>query len=223
VSLAAKARVVASGYLTYRKTKRALPVLEPATDLARSPVSDADALRKLAPLVAANREAAELARQVTERSIDPADDRAYRLINAALEGGPVKPVDPAKAAFVSEFRRWIELSVGEAFRRLAELEPAVAPIGAEAAAWAEAHPDADFDQRLDIHLRLTRDAARLFPDWRKSEELVIGSGLARTIALQYVEVALGDHERGDLATPLGEISVTPSRGTISFGRRATAD
>jgi hypothetical protein len=222
VSFAAKARAVANGYLSFRKAKRAMPVLKPAADIARSHMSDQDALREVASLVAGNREAAELAHQVTERSIDPANDRAYRLISAALEGGPVRPVDPAKAPMVSEFRRWTELPLGEAFRQLSEREPEVAPIGAQAAAWGETNATADFDQRTRIERRLMRDAARLFPDWRESDELVIRSGLARTIALEYIEVALGDHARGDLATPLGEIMVTPYRVTISFGRPPSA-
>ena len=200
-----------------------MPVLKPATDIARSPLSDEDALRELTPLVAGNRPAAEHARRLTKRSIDPAHDRVYRLISAAVEGGPVKPVDAAKAPMVSEFRRWTELPLGEAFRQLAEREPEVAPIGAEAAAWGAAHPAADFDQRWRVHRRLMRDAARLFPEWRESQELVIGCGLARTIALEYIGVALGDHERGDLATPLGQIMLTPYRGTFSFGRLPSAD
>jgi hypothetical protein len=201
--------------------KRGRLSLDPAIDLARSEIADAEALQKLAPLVARHPETAERALEVGKRSVAPDTDRAYRLISAVVEGGPVKPVDPAKAPMIREFERWVELPVGTAFRQLSDLGPDLQPIGAEAEEWHRKHPDADIEQRVRIHRRLGRAVGRLFEDARDSEHVVIRCGLARTIALQYVGVALGNHVRGDERTPVAQIMATPYRVTITFGRPPT--
>lgn len=195
-----------------------MPVLEPATDLARSPVSDAEALQELAPLVARHPEATERALELGRRSISPDGDRAYRLIRAVVEGGPVRPVDPAKAPMIREFERWAELPVGDAFRQLTDLVPDLAGVGAEAEEWQRMHPNAEAEQHFRIQMRLGRTVGRLFENARDSEELVIRCDLARIIALEYLEVALGDRRRGDASTSVSQMMATPYTGTITFGR-----
>lgn len=117
--------------------------------------------------------------------------------------------------------RWRRLPLGDAFRELSNLVPDLKAIGAEADAWAAAHPEAGATDNLRPFMRLTKRVDELLEYPRESSpELVIRSGLARSIAVEYLLVALGDRGRGDIDTPFAEISQKPFSGTIHIGRRS---
>lgn len=129
-------------------------------------------------------------------------------------------MDAGKAEQIAEIERWRRLPLREAFQQLAALVPELEPIGAEAEAWAAVHTDADDTAHLRPFLRLTRRIDHLLQFGRESSpDLVVRSGLGRSIAVTYVRVALGDHDRGGADTSSAEISQKPSTGTIVFGPR----
>ena len=220
VKMTTKVRAYVRGYRTYRRHRPALALYVSAMEIARSGVPDAEAVEQVAALVAEDPKAAERALETTSRSVTADGDRMHRLLRAVIEGGPVAPVDPDKAPQIAEMERWRQLPLREAFRQLTDYVPELGPIGAEAEAWAAAHPDAGVTEQHRPFARLTRRVDELLEYPRESSpEPVIRSGLARSIAVEYVLVALGDRRRGDPDTTYAEISQKPFTVTISFGRR----
>lgn len=217
-ALGSKIATVVRGYATYRSTKRARPVLVPAVRLARSDASDEDARQQLVPLVRRHPDAAQEVIERGRRSPDPVVDRASRLVRAARDGTLVPPVDPAKEAQLREFRSWSDVPLREAFARLEVIAPRLTALRAEAEAWHAAHPAADIEQRTFPWLRMTREVRRVLTQVPDQEQLVLRSDLAWRIALEYLEIALGDLRRGDASRSHAEIAATPNLVTFTIGR-----
>jgi hypothetical protein len=211
------------GYAHHRKVKAALPVLDPAQKLVRSDRSEEDARRELVAVVQANPAAARIAMNLTERSIDPVTDRAYRLIRAAVDQAPVQPVDPAKEADLREYEHWSTIPIGDAFRDLEALVPGLAALGAKAEAWAAAHPSPEPEQEALQSLTTASKVGRLLSKAPGRDELVVRSDLARRIALTYLQIARGDDSRGDASRAYAEIAATPITVSVTGPLRRPPD
>jgi len=107
-----------------QRGERLLAVAAIAREIARSELDDATACAQLRERLPADHEPAydALERLATGRN-SFVDDRAFRLLRAALYDTPVRPIDPAlRGQFLAEERLGRQ-SLTDAFEQLAALEP----------------------------------------------------------------------------------------------------
>ena len=154
--------------------------MEAAEELAYSSLSDEEARNRLRPRVAGSEQVVLDATEWLERQRDEyIGDRAYRLLLAAATDTPVKPIDPAMADHFAAERELGSMPLGEAFDRLAQLEPRLREL-AEAAS------------PRDPELRKHR--SELVGIGARSEHPLLSSDLAASIVMQYV-LARGRSDR----------------------------
>jgi hypothetical protein len=193
-----------------------LRILDPALELARSGLSDDEALERLMPAVRAEPRGARLAVRWIERSVERVHNRAYRLIKAAMSGEPVEQPTPELVARMDELDRWLLVPIDDAFGRLEEIVPGLVALRREAEQWREANPGASGSDRAMKSLRLSWKVGALLRFPAKDAALVVRCGAARGIVYEYLSIALGDTERGTMSSSYEEIAAEPFRGRLTW-------
>ena len=152
-------------------------------------------------------------------------DRAFRLLSAALEGGPVKPIPPAFADLFEEEARLGRMPLQEAFAYLATREPGLLEL--------RDHPPKPEAPRRGlmrhIGLRVTKtspyDAMRseLVGVRARSRKPILMSDIASAVVEQYMLIKAG-RLTGDLSEPyFGKAQiVTMSVASSGFKRQRGA-
>lgn len=158
-------------------------VLRAATGLSESERSDEDALAALKPVVGRRpygaRRTIELVRGLGRESYQ--DDRAYRLLAAAIHGKPVEPM-PADSRELFERERWLgHQPLAEAFSYLADREPRLRQLADEARANPQADPGTSG----------VRGRAVPLPFGMGEGDELCESNLARSVANQYLQLLSG--------------------------------
>jgi hypothetical protein len=140
------------------------------------------------------------------------DDRAYRLLTAAVSDTPVRPIDPAVRDQFEAEARLGRMSLNDAFTYLVSLEPRLGDLPAQ----RQAQPP----QKR----RRWRDdpEARLVGAWTDSQHPIINTDLARTVVLEYLGVTRNGRMPTDDPTPFFERRRRAFTGSFAlFGKGDT--
>lgn len=166
-----------------------------AMRFAPSSMDDEDARREIEQRVPFDQAGitAAVQRMARNRS-DYLSDRAFRLLAAIADGGPVRPIDPALADLFTQERELGQMPLADAFARLAELEPRLLALEHEPAAPPIASDDAGnkerklswkamagYVEKLDDLVGL--DASKRLP--------ILRSDISVGIVMQFLEVKAG--------------------------------
>lgn len=112
------------GQAAIQQSRRVADLLERARGLAGSDLNDETACQALRKQLSSDEEPARLAIEKLGKLRDNyLDDRAYRLLTAAVEGTPVRPIDPAVRDLFQAEARLGRMSLNDAFEYLASIEP----------------------------------------------------------------------------------------------------
>jgi hypothetical protein len=215
-------RRIVKGFRAWRVFKPALPVYRLAEDLACSDLSDEEARAKLRDAALRHPEAARLTRDLTARAAAKAPgyvlDRMHRLVAAVLDDQPVMAIDPRSATDLEAEAALGRLPMREAFARLEAIVPQLARLRADADAWRAAHPgDSQSIARMwHIH-KLAQRLDSLVGPRASGGDALSRSLVARRLAEAYLEILLGDTERGDGSTAYFRYAVTPVTRHIEIG------
>jgi hypothetical protein len=178
------------------RVERTEPFESAARGLAYSTLSDEEACARLREWIGAPddvvREAVESS---AHRRRSYAHDRAYRLLSAAASNELVQPIDLASVKLFRQEEDVGRLPLDQAFDFLAEREPKLAQLRAEAQSQTTTRsPDprhkADHDSKRQL-IQICREHQR------RADEL--GTLLTRAIALEYLRVVASVGPPRDLA------------------------
>jgi hypothetical protein len=179
------------------------PIEHAAREVARENASDEEARDRLRARITdeqAARTAAEMLARLRDSYIN---DRAYRLLTAALDQTEVRQID---AAVREDFLREEALGrmpLEEAFEHLAQLEPGLTELVAEEVDSSQASRDQQSFKRITVQTHgLVGIAAR-------SGDPLMRSDIAASIVKQYVGIRSG-RLRGDLRAPYFDKRITSS-------------
>ena len=180
--------------------ERTEPYESAAPGLAYSTLTDEEACTRLRKWIGGGSDALREAVESSARSRRGyISDRAYRLLNAAASNEPVQPIDPATAELFRAEEDLGRLPLGEAFDRLAEREPKLARLRAEAEAEAASRPP---DDRWKGYQERNARAHRLLREHlSRADDPLLGTFLARHMAAEYLRAIAEVGPPGDLTTP----------------------
>jgi hypothetical protein len=198
-------------------------VLDRAAAIARTHPGDAEAVAELRSVVSAEPGGA---RMLLERFADGREsariDRIYRLVRAALDDAPVEPVDPASAVLFARLDELAQMPIGRAFRRLAEIEPALDGLAAKIDPYPiDPGPEAEHTTEALAwrHAQRRRVAKLAGPKARRDDPVLRTSRMERLV-LAYLRIAAGDVSCGDEGTPFHDVD----RRTLErWGQGANAE
>jgi hypothetical protein len=188
--------------LTGQKDLRASHVVrEEAGAAARAhPDDDAAAVAELRSVVSAEPGGA---RALLERFADAREsaqtDRIYRLVRAALDDTPVAPVSPERAALFARLEALVSMPMGDAFRELAEREPALDRLAATVDRFPTAAP-MDADEALAWQMAQHRRVAKLVGPRAGHADAVLSTYRMVQLVVAYLRIAAGDTSCGDATT-----------------------
>jgi hypothetical protein len=167
-------------------------VRQEAAAIARAhPDDDAAAAAELRAVVTAERAGARLLVERLALSRETAGtDRIHRLVRAALDDAPVAPVDLADAAFFARLQELDAMPIGEAFRQLADLQPALNGLVGSVG------PD-PIGQR--------RRVAKVVGPKAEHADPVIRAFRTERLVDAYLRIAAGNTADGDATTPWRDV------------------
>jgi hypothetical protein len=175
-------------------------VLERASEVVRTHPGDAEALAELRGVVGAEPGGA---RALLERFADSREtartDRIYRLVRAALDDAPVAAVNPERAALFARLEALVQMPIGDAFRQLAEREPALDRLAATVDPFPTAAP-VDGDEALGWLMKQHRRAAKLVGPRAGHADAVLRTHRMLQLVTAYLRIAAGDASCGDATT-----------------------
>jgi hypothetical protein len=141
------------------------------------------------------------------------DDRAYRLLTAAVDGTPVRPIDPAVFEQFSAEARLGRMSLSNAFAYLVSLEPRLADEQARRA--EERHTRRN-------GFSVGRSEPDIVGAWAESPHPVLNTDLAAGVVREYSAVTRGGRIPGDDTTPFFERTKRTGGGSFAlFGKGDT--
>lgn len=109
------------------------------------------------------------------------DDRAYRLLTAAVDGSSVRPIDPAvREQFLAEAQLG-RMSLDDAFAYLVSLEPRLHDL-------LERRLEAPASKRNGF--RFSRSEPQLVGPLAESPHAVVNTDLARGVVVEYLAVGM---------------------------------
>jgi hypothetical protein len=115
------------------RQQRAVPYWMAARDLAYSSMPDEQVQAELRSRLGTDDIAlADAIEFSAHRRSDFISDRGFRLLSAVAEDAPVRPIDPALVDLFNQEEEIGRLPLGEAFQRLAQLEPGLKGVAAQA-------------------------------------------------------------------------------------------
>jgi hypothetical protein len=213
-------RRLRSYLLVEPELKKALPVLAPAYRVALSDLPDEAAKLELVAVVRAHPEASQVAlRRTGLPEAGYLTDRQHRLIKAAVTGMPVEPIEAERSAEFAAEAHLGRIPIDQAFDQLEALVPDLADRRAKAEAWREAHTTADRMERLRMFRSLTSGIDLLLGPRAAHSDPLVRSQVARSVAVSYISILLGDTSHGDRTTPYFTIARTPRSGTLVDRRK----
>jgi hypothetical protein len=167
-------------------------VIRAAHAAAESDDPDESAALRLSSVVAsARRDARAALKYFASRRGDFERDRAYRLLEAAVKGESVVPIrQECRAVFVEE-EKLGRMPLADAFGVLAELKPELRKLADDAAASASSQVTPV--QAIQDSEERRRLSATLLDDVDHGRGLS-GSGLARSIVAQYLQILEGSDD-----------------------------
>ena len=122
------------------------------------------------------------------------DDRAYRLLTAAVDGTPVRPIDPAvREQFLAEAELG-RMSLSDAFAFLSSLEPRLTADAARASVQPPRKQGFSFG----------RSDPPIVGAWAKSPHAIINTELAASVVREYGLALRAGLKPDDDATPFFE-------------------
>jgi hypothetical protein len=141
------------------------------------------------------------------------DDRAYRLLTAAVDDTAARPIDPAvREQFLAEARLG-RMSLPDAFVYLVELEPR---LGDEATRRAEARPGRRRGPSVG------RSDPVVVGAWAQSPHPVVNTDLAANVVQEYAAVIRGGRAADEDPTPFFERKKRSFTGSFAlFGKGDT--
>jgi hypothetical protein len=153
---------------------------------------------------------------------DPRDnflyDRSYRLLTAAVDGSPVRPIDPTiRDLFLAE-ERLGRLPLKDAFVWLAQMEPRLLDLEGEV---RERHWDRADDPGHQVHRFVVRRAGQLVGFGVRGKGWLIRSDIAEAVVLRYL-LAVAGTDGGDETSPLFARPGAASRGILLWGLKRPA-
>jgi hypothetical protein len=141
------------------------------------------------------------------------DDRAYRLLTAAVDAPPVRPIDPNVADQFAAEARLGRMSLSDAFAYLVSLEPRLAD---EPARRAEER------QTRRSGFSVGRSEPELVGAWAESPHPVLNTDLAAAVVREYSAVTRGGRVPRDESTPFFERKKRTGGGSFAlFGKGDT--
>jgi hypothetical protein len=187
--------------LTGQKDLRASQVvLDRAAEIARTHPGDAEAVAELRGVVLAEPGGA---RALLERFADGREsartDRIYRLVRAALADAPVEAADPADAQRFARLEALVRMPIGDAFRELAERQPALDRLAATVKPFPTAAP-VDADEAVVWRMAQHRRAAKLAGPRARHADAVLRTHRMLQLVTAYLRIAAGDASCGDATT-----------------------
>jgi hypothetical protein len=198
-------------------------VLDRAAAIVRTHPGDAEAVAELRSVVSAEPGGA---RMLLERFADGREsartDRIYRLVRAALDDAPVEPVDPANAVLFARLDELAQMPIGQAFRRLAEIEPALDGLTAKIDPYpVDPGPEAEHTREaLMWQLAQRRRVAKLAGPQARRDDPVLRAWQMQELVLAYLRIAAGDVSCGDEGTSYHDVK----RRTLErWGQGANAE
>jgi hypothetical protein len=177
-----------------------MPHLRAAEALAYSRLGDDEARDQLRSRVEGDEQAVLNAVEwLALRRDEYVGDRAYRILLAAATDTPVKPIDPAMEDRFAAERELGSLPLGDAFERLARLEPGLRELAEDASL---SDPD------------LTKHRVELVGIGARSKDPLLSSDLAASIVMQYVRARGGRSGEVDLSKSFFE---SPKKAGVRSG------
>lgn len=138
------------------------------------------------------------------------DDRAYRLLTAAVDDSPVRPIDPAvREQFLAEAQLG-RMSLTDAFAHLVSLEPRLHDL-------AERRSQDPAPKRSGFSI--SRPEPRLVGPLADSPHPILNADLARSVVVEYLAVTRDGREPDRDLTPFFERRRRTFTGTFRvFGK-----
>jgi hypothetical protein len=173
------------------RSERTRPVVHAARSAAYGRLDDAAAKAKLREELLRLKIDLEVLKEALDhynRQDQYIDDRSYRLLQAAVSDAAVEPPPAGRAEFYAQEEELGRMPLESAFRRLAELEPALLELEPQARGLAEeSGPD-----RCGLPERLRRRLGELVGGGARSDHELLRGSLATSIVHQYLEVCAGN-------------------------------
>jgi hypothetical protein len=168
------------------------PVIRAAHRAAESDESDESAALRLSSVVAgARRDARAALKYFADQRDEFERDRAYRLLEAAVKGQPVLPIREERRELFGEEETLGRMPLADAFAVLAGCKPELRELAAEAAASAGSEPTAVQAKQQSGE---RRRVSSMVLDEVDGGGGVCGSGLARSIVAQYLQILEGSDD-----------------------------
>lgn len=178
--------------------------------IAGSHLDDEAACARVRELLPEDREVLASAVRVLETSRTSfLSDRGYRLLVSAVDGTPVRPIDPAVFDQFSAEGKLGRLSLSDAFAYLLSLEPRIADELAQQDESGGGDKPHRFRKRSDW---------RLYGPSGESQHVVLNTDLAEDVVREYVTVTEGGQLPDTDPTPYFEREKRTSAITFVLGK-----
>lgn len=199
------------GKAAVERNQRKMDVVEVACTVAASGLDDNAACAELrARLLASSGPARDAVEHLAALRTTYVDDRAYRLLTAAIDDAPVRPIDPAvRDQFAAEAKLG-RMSLTDAFEYLVSLEPRL-----------RARPPADRRSRRGGFSFESSEPPLVGP-WAVSHNAVVNTELAADVVREYWALTRSGCSPEPDSTPFFERKRRTFGGSVVlFGREDT--
>jgi hypothetical protein len=188
-------------------------MVEASLSMARSELSDKEAVVQLRKAMESNKSVEERAVERLGRRRDTyVGDRAFRLADAAARDVEVQPLAAGRRELFNKERELGSMGLEDAFEWLVRIVPELDGLRRSV---REAAPGEWLTPRLHEAREL------LGPDSHSMDELA-RTRLASLVAMNYLTVLSGDKRRGDMHTPYFVIAAQPRTIMLVDRRRPKA-
>lgn len=191
------------------RSKRVTGLLRVVERVAGSDLDDEAASARLREQLPEDRELVDsVVRVLADSRTSYLGDRGYRLLTSAVDGAPVRPIDPVVAdQFLAE-RQLGRMSLSDAFGYLVSLERRIAD---------ELARRADEEDNSKRHSHTTGSGGPLFGPGAESPHVVMNTDLASEVVREYAAVTRNGRMSDKDLTPYFEREKQTSGVSFYFG------